>query len=160
MKNDNMIATLYFDDMQIVGRIVRVNCGESVTPLVTVRKEYTGISESNFNDPIDFMTTVNTILVEMVKGVSRIPATLYIGVSNQFCQVQTQSSAIAFDHVTKINRHHIETLWNEIAFDTSNACIIKKKALYYKLEEYDEVFINGYKDKIKFKELEEYIKVH
>jgi len=142
MKNDNVIAILYYDDMQIVGRIVRVNCGESITPLITVRKEYTGITESNFNDPIDFITTVNTVLSEMVKGVSRVPATLYIGVSNQFCQVQTQSSAIEFDHVTKINRHHIDTLWNEIVFDTTNAYIIKKKALYYKLEEYDEVLID------------------
>ena len=31
---------------------------------------------------------------------------------------------------------------------------------YLIFEEYDEVFINGYKDKIKFKDLEEYIKAH
>ena len=31
---------------------------------------------------------------------------------------------------------------------------------YLIFEEYDEVFINGYNEKIKFKDLEEYIKAH
>lgn len=142
MSNENLIAVLYFDDTQIIGRIVRANCGQSVTPLVTVRKEYTGIFESHFNDASDFKATVNAVLDEMSKGVNRVPTTLYIGVANQFCQVQTQSSAIAFDHMTKLNRFHMQTLWDDIEFDDTNIEIIHKQSLYYKLEGYNEVLID------------------
>ena len=49
--------------------------------------------------------------------------------------------------------------------NTNIACVkphvLKVKGNDYLIfEEYDEVFINGYKDKIKFKDLEEYIKAH
>ena len=142
MNNEKMIAILYFDDTQIIGRIARVNCGKSLTPVSTIRKEYTGIMESHFNDAADFTSSVNAVLDELSKSVGRVPSTLYIGVPNQFCQVQTQSSAIAFDHMTKINRFHLQTLWGDIDFDDSNVEIIHKQALYYKLEGYNEVLID------------------
>ena len=142
MSNEKQIAILYFDDTQVIGRIMRVNCGQSVSPIVSVRKEYTGIFESHFNDVADFKSTVNAVLEEMSKGVNHVPATLYIGVPNQFCQAQTQSSAIAFDHMTKINRFHIQTLWNDIEFDETSVEIIHQQALYYKLEGYNEVLID------------------
>ena len=142
MNNEKMIAILYFDDTQIIGRIARVNCGKSLTPVSTIRKEYTGIMESHFNDAADFTSSVNAVLDELSKSVGRVPSTLYIGVPNQFCQVQTQSSAIAFDHMTKINRFHLQTLWGDIDFDDYNVEIIHKQALYYKLEGYNEVLID------------------
>ena len=43
MSNEKQIAILYFDDTQVIGRIMRVNCGQSVSPIVSVRKEYTGL---------------------------------------------------------------------------------------------------------------------
>lgn len=141
MKND-LIAVLYFDDTQVIGRIARVNCGQNLTPLTTVRKEYTGIADSHFNDRGDFVNTVNAVVTEMSHGVNRVPQTLYIGVANQFCQVQTQSSELVFDHMTKINRQHLQKLWENTAFNTANAEIISQQALYYKLEEYDEVLID------------------
>ncbi len=141
MKN-NLIAVLYFDDTQVVGRIARVNCGQNLTPITTVRKEYSGIMESHFTERTDFTNTVNAVVTEMVKGVGKVPPILYIGVANQFCRVQTQTSAIAFDHMTKINRQHLQALWNDTKFDTTNVEIIHKQALYYKLEEYNEVLID------------------
>ena len=129
MKN-NLIAVLYFDDTQVVGRIARVNCGQNLTPLVTVRKEYSGIMESRFNDRNDFTNTVNAVVAEMARGVGKVPAILYIGVANQFCQVQTKTSGIDFDHMTKVNRHHLQTLWNDTKFDITNVEIIHKQALY------------------------------
>lgn len=141
MKND-LIAVLYFDDTQIIGRIARVNYGQNLTPITTVRKEYTGIMEGQFNDRNDFTTTVNTVVAEMVQGVARVPQTLYVGVANQFCQVQTQSSELIFDRKTKIGRQHLQKLWADTEFDTTNVEIIHKQALYYKLEEYDEVLID------------------
>ena len=140
--NNELIATLYFDDTQIIGRIVRVNCGQNLTPILTIRKEYTGILESHFTDSDDFTNTVNLVLEELSNGVNRVPSTLYIGVANQFCQVQTKTSAIAFDHMTKINRFHLQTLWNDIEFDDKNVEIIHKQALYYKVEGYNEVVID------------------
>lgn len=140
--NNHLIAVLYFDDTQVIGRIVRVNCGQSLTPITTVRKEYSGIMEGHFNDRADFTNTVNDVVAEMVHGVNKIPATLYIGVANQFCQVQTQTSALVFDHMTKVNRYHLQKLWQDTKFDTTNARIIRKQALYYKLEEYNEVLID------------------
>ncbi len=142
VKNNNLIAVLYFDDTQVVGRIAKVNCGQNLTPIITVRKEYSGIMESDFTNREDFTETVSLVVEEMVKGVSKVPSVLYIGVANQFCQVQTQSSEIAFDRMSKINRHHIQTLWDNINFDTNNVEIIQKQALYYKLEEYNEVLID------------------
>ncbi len=141
MKND-LIAVLYFDDTQVVGRIARVNYGQNLTPLTTVRKEYTGIMDSQFNDRNDFTNTVNAVVTEMVEGVNRVPATLYVGVANQFCQVQTQCSSLSFDRMTKINRQHLQQLWNDTQFDTTNSEIIHQQALYYKLAEYDEVLID------------------
>ena len=142
MKKNNFVAVLYFDDTQIVGRIARVNCGQNLTPIVTVRKDYSGIMDSQFNDPNDFTNTVSNVIREMTQGVNNVPSILYIGVANQFCQVQTQSDAIEFDHMTRVNRHHLQSLWQDIEFDTNNVEIIKKQALYYKLEEYDEVLID------------------
>ena len=139
---NNLVAVLYFDDTQVVGRIARVNCWQSLTPLVTVRKEYSGIIDSHFSDRTDFTNTVNAVVAEMTKDIDRVPAILYIGVANQFCQVQTQSSAIIFDHMTKINRDHLRKLWHDTKFDTTNVEIIHKQALYYKLEEYSEVLID------------------
>ena len=55
---------------------------------------------------------------------------------------------------------------NVINIVNSNIAYVKPHILkvknndYLIFEEYDEVFINGYKDKIKFKDLEEYIKAH
>lgn len=142
MKNDNLVAVLYFDDIQIVGRIARVNCGQNLTPLTTVSRTYSGIMESKFNDPADFTQAVNLVIAEMVKNVNRVPSTLYIGVANQFCQVQIETSAIAFDRKTKITRRHLQMMWDDIVFDGRNVEIIKKQALYYKLEEYNEVLID------------------
>ena len=141
MKNE-LIAVLYFDDTQIVGRIARVNCGENLTPITTVRKEYSGIMDSQFNDRNDFTNTVNEVVAEMVEGVGRVPSVLYVGVANQFCQVQTQCATLTFDRMTKINRQHLQNLWAEAKFDTTNVEIIHKQALYYKLEEYDEILID------------------
>ena len=141
MKND-LIAVLYFDDTQVIGRIARVNCGQNLTPLTTVRKEYIGIAESHFNDQADFTKTVNAVIAEMVQGVSKVPQILYIGVANQFCQVQTRCSELVFDHMTKINRQHLQRLWDDTEFDTTNVEIIRKQALYYKLEEDDEILID------------------
>ena len=142
MRKNDLIAVLYFDDTQIVGRIARVSYGQNITPITTVRKEYSGIMESHFNDRSDFTNTVNEVVAEMVQGVGRVPAILHIGVANQFCQVQTQSSELVFDHITKINRFHLQKLWNDTAFDTTNVEVIHKQALYYKLEEYNEVLID------------------
>ena len=142
MKKNDLIAVLYFDDTQVVGRIAKVNCGQNLTPITTVRKEYSGIMESDFTNREDFTETVSMVIEEMVKNVSKVPSVLYIGVANQFCQVQTRSSEIAFDRVSKINRHHIQTLWDSIDFDTTKSEIIQKQALYYKLEEYNEVLID------------------
>lgn len=139
---DDLVAVLYFDDTQIIGRIAKVNYGENLTPLTTVRKEYTGIMDSQFNDRNDFTTTVNAVVAEMVQGLNRIPQILHIGVANQFCQVQTQSSDLVFDRMTKVNRHHLQKLWENTSFDTTNVEIIQKQALYYKLEEYDEILID------------------
>jgi|GEM_PF-4357610 len=141
MKN-NLIAVLYFDDTQVIGRIARVSYGQALTPLTTVRKEYSGIIDSHFTDRNDFTNTVNAVVAEMVKGVGKVPPILYIGVANQFCQVQTQSSELVFDHMTKVNRQHLQALWNDTKFDTTNVEIIHKQALYYKLEEYNEVLID------------------
>ncbi len=141
MKND-LVAVLYFDDTQIVGRIAKVSYGQTLTPITTVRKEYSGIMDSRFNDREDFTNTVNEVVAEMVNGVARVPSILYVGVANQFCQVQTQSSALSFDRMTKINRQHLQKLWDDTTFDTTNVEIIHKQALYYKLEEYDEVLID------------------
>ena len=46
-----------------------------------------------------------------------------------------------------------------IAYVKPHILKVKNKD-YLIFEEYDEIFINGYKDKIKFKDLEEYIKAH
>lgn len=138
----NLIAVLYFDDTQVIGRISRVNAGRSLTPISTVRKEYSGIMNNHFSDRNDFTATVNEVVTEMVKGVGKVPPVLYVGVANQFCQVQTQSSAIVFDHMTKINQHHLQRLWQDTTFDTTNVEIIHRQALYYKLEEYNEVLID------------------
>ena len=142
MKNIDVIAVLYFDDTQIVGRIAKVSYGQHITPLTTVRKEYSGIMDSQFNDRNDFTTTVNAVVAEMVQGVHKVPQVLYVGVANQFCQVQTQTSALVFDHMTKINRQHLQKLWADTVFDATNVEIIQKQALYYKLEEYNEVLID------------------
>lgn len=142
MKNNNLIAVLYFDDTQVIGRIARSNCGQNLTPIKTVRKEYSGIMESDFTNHADFVNTVNAVVEEMVNGVSKIPSVLHIGVANQFCQVQTQSSEIVFERMTKINRRHLQTLWESIDFDTTNVEIIQNQALYYKVEEYNEVLID------------------
>ncbi len=142
VKKNDLVAVVYFDDTQVVGRIAKVNYGKNITPITTVRKEYSGIMNGQFNDRNDFTTTVNAVVAEMVKGVSRVPQTLYIGVANQFCQVQTQTSELVFDHMTKLNRQHLQKLWDETEFDTTNAEIIQKQALYYQLEEYSEVLID------------------
>lgn len=142
MQKNNLIAVLYFDDTQIVGRIARVSYGQVLTPLTTVRREYTGVMDGQFNDREDFTNTVNAVVTEMVKGVSHIPHTLYVGVANQFCQVQTQSSSLTFGRMTKINRQHLQKLWEDTQFDTTNVEIIKRQALYYKLEEYEDVLID------------------
>ncbi len=141
MKND-LVAVLYFDDTQVVGRVARVNYGQNITPITTVRKDYSGIMDNHFNDRNDFTTTVNAVVKEMVQGLSRVPQILYVAVANQFCQVQTQTSELVFDHVTKINRQHLQRLWEDTQFDTTNVEIIHKQALYYKLEEYEEVLID------------------
>lgn len=142
MAKSNLVAVLYFDDTQVVGRIAKVSYGQNITPITTVRKEYSGIMDSHFNDRNDFTTTINAVVAEMVQGVGRVPQTLYVGVANQFCQVQTQSSELVFDHMTKINRQHLQRLWEDTQFDTTNVEIIHKQALYYKLEEYNEVLID------------------
>ena len=63
MKND-LVAVLYFDDTQIVGRIAKVSYGQTLTPVTTVRKEYSGIMDSRFNDREDFTNTVNEVVAE------------------------------------------------------------------------------------------------
>ena len=139
---NNLVAVLYFDDTHVIGRIARVSYGQAVTPITTVRKEYSGIMDGHFTDRNDFTNTVNAVVAEMVKGVGHVPSTLYIGVANQFCQVQTQSSELVFDRMTKVNRQHIQALWNDTKFDTTNIEIIHKQALYYKLEEYEDLLMN------------------
>lgn len=142
MMKNNLIAILYFDDTQIIGRVVRVNCGQSLTPITTVRKEYTGIVDGKIYDRNDFTNTVNAVVAEMVQGLERVPAILYISVANQFCQVQTQTSKLVFDRMTKINQYHLQKLWNDTQFEIGNDEIIHKQALYYKLEEDDDVMID------------------
>ncbi|MBS7401104.1 MAG: hypothetical protein KIG16_01155 [Eubacteriales bacterium] len=142
MSKNDLVAVLYFDDTQVVGRVAKVSYGQNITPITTVRKDYSGIMDGQFNDRNDFTTTVNAVVAEMVQGLNRVPQTLYIGVANQFCQVQTQTSELVFDHMTKINRQHLQKLWENTQFDTTNMEIIHKQALYYKLEEYEEVLID------------------
>ncbi len=142
LKNNN-VAVIYFDDMQIVGRIATVSCGKAVTPLVTVRKDYSGIMDDVFTDREEFKNTFSAVLTEMVAEINRVPAVLYIGVPNQFCHVETQSSEIEFDRMTKINKHHIQTLWDDAQFNTEHREVIAKKALYYKLEEYEDVLLDA-----------------
>lgn len=132
---------MYFDDTHVVGRIAKVN-GTVVTPLVTVQKEYTGIWENNFNDREDFVATCNAVIAEMAAGVTKVPSTLYIGIANQFCQVETLSSELEFDRLTKINRHHLQVLWDDMTFNTEHREIISERALYFKLEEYEDVLLD------------------
>ncbi len=139
----NNVAVIYFDDMQIVGRIASVSYGKAITPLVTIRKDYSGIMDNVFTDREEFKATFSEVLTEMVAGVNRLPTVLYIGVPNQFCHVETQSSEIEFDRMTKVNKHHIQALWEDAQFNTEHREVIAKKALYFKLEEYEDVLLDA-----------------
>lgn len=136
------IAVVYIDDTQIIGQVVRRECGLAVTPLTTVRREYSGIMDSNFADREDFTATLTTVVQELAQAVGKVPETLYIGVPNEFCHVETQQSEIEFDRVTKINKNHIRMLWEDTHFDTENREIISQKALCFKVAEFDDVMLD------------------
>ena len=64
------------------------------------------------------------------------------------------------------NKKYTLTNGSLIGYKGTNLAYVKPHILkvknndYLIFDEYVEVFINGYKDKIKFKDLEEYIKAH
>ena len=132
---------VYFDDRQIIGRIARVE-GQTVLPVATVQKDYTGNWESHLTDREDFTATLNAVVAELAQSAPQVPSMLYLGVPAQFCHVETQTSEIEFDHFTKVNRHHLQALWENTHFHDDYGPIIQQRALYYQLAERENVFID------------------
>lgn len=139
---NNKVAVIYFDDMQIVGRVAKRECGLALTNLATVRREYNGIMNGDFADRENFTATLSEVIRELARTVGKVPEMLYIGVPNVFCRVETQQTEIEFDRVTKINKNHIKMLWSDTQFNEENREIIAKRALCFKLEEYEDVMLD------------------
>lgn len=140
---NNKVAVIYIDDMQIVGRVAKRECGLALTTLATVRREYTGIVDGDFVDRENFTATLNEVVRELSRAVGgKVPEVLHIGVPNVLCRVETQETQLEFDRLTRINKNHIKVLWNDTHFNEDGREIIAKRALYFKLEEYEDVMLD------------------
>ncbi len=140
--NDKTVI-IYIDNTQIVGTILKKEIGQAFTTIAMECEEYSGIRDGEFEDNENFLLTFYSVIDKLRKSIDVMPRTIYVGLPNEFCSVQTPEREIEFNKITKITKKHIDTLWDSMDLDDLSLEIVSKKALYYQIEDSEEILLDA-----------------